>query len=875
MSNRASVFASTTVLVLATVLGLATVGVLALAALKVQPKPAPASPLPVVSATPPASWASHNEEEWLVGEVARDVLEMVAYAKSPTLIGKSGPSVGVASLPGAAASYEVTASTGPEDPPLRHRIVLYDHVWAPPNYESLARAAIERLKLKAPEASAARGGSLLSVLLDLKPGVLERENERVSARLAADMLSAAAHEEAAFLLGAFALRENAGPFSDTRPALCRMTAHLAMAQALRGAATPGSTADYDQVLLTTLIGRQAEAVDGIERLRRGKTTSTDRAWLAALGMRNTGDWRLLADPARASLLEKIEYVMAVKRSQDGLKALEFLSKDRQDPTTEWARIALSGGMTVEEGNAFGPQAVALEMQEWASVSALLTGKTLGPEEAASSLNLRTGRCVWHPEGGELGPRVIDRGLWAAFAQRHVLSALQATEIFLERALGLREEAADYRLQMTKEFAALALFPPLRESWQGRRPIPKPDGLPPKRDPDEGRCLPALELIRHRPQLVTASSWWGLGARCWQARKEKTLVDPKVWFATGLPMGTLYDFDGRSYVPALGISVPEIERLAKLAPYDGTIMYWRSSRRPVESKLTPAEFDTIYGPVVAYDSKAQRIRATRVEATDAESRLAAKTLCETDADQCISAANRLVDQGATEEAVAAYERAVKLARDRVGVSQYTRWLVQHYFEEGRDDRALEVARMSAAVYSGGGLDTLAQLLERMGRYEEAESTYRALAERYPQDEASLLAFYVRYERRVADGKFRAQAAAAEKKLFPNGMTRTSLADLRGPSGPFGPAGHARPGSGFLDEPPKDLKALGLRVGDNVMAIDGYRVSNDDQYTCIIRLTDQPEVTMIVSRNGEYVELAGKMDRRRFGPRQPKPAASPPR
>jgi tetratricopeptide (TPR) repeat protein len=256
-------------------------------------------------------------------------------------------------------------------------------------------------------------------------------------------------------------------------------------------------------------------------------------------------------------------------------------------------------------------------------------------------------------------------------------------------------------------------------------------------------------------------------------------------------------------------------------------------------------------------------------------LAAKKLCETDADQCIRVAEQFVDQGATEEAVAAYERAVKLGRNRVAVSQSTRWLVQHYFEAGRDDRALEVARLSAAVYSGGGLDTLAQLLERMGRFEEAEDTYKALAERYPQSEAFLLAFYVRYERRVGDGKYGAQAAAAEKKLFSDGMTRTSLADLRGPAGPFGPAGLSRPGYVIKDEPSKDLKALGLRVGDNVMAIDGYRVSHDGQYTCIIRLTDQPEVSMIVSRNGEYIELAGKIERRRYGPRQGKPAASPPR
>ena len=94
---------------------------------------------------------------------------------------------------------------------------------------------------------------------------------------------------------------------------------------------------------------------------------------------------------------------------------------------------------------------------------------------------------------------------------------------------------------------------------------------------------------------------------------------------------------------------------------------------------------------------------------------------------------------------AYERAVEHARDRVAVSNSTRWLVQHYFEEGRADRALEVARMGAAVYSASGLDILGQLTERMGRYDEAEGAYVAMAGRYPSEAFRLPAFYVRYRR----------------------------------------------------------------------------------------------------------------------------------
>jgi hypothetical protein len=179
-----------------------------------------------------------------VSEIARDILEMAVYAKSPSALGQGGLTVGVASLPGAAASYEVTGPVGPADPPFRHRIVLYDHVWAPTNYEALARLAIDRLQLKTSAAPAERPGSVATALVDLTPGTVERENTRVSSRLATDMLSAAAHEEAAFVLGAFALRENAGTFRPRRASMVSTLAsyrrHSSAGRARRSTRSPGS-----------------------------------------------------------------------------------------------------------------------------------------------------------------------------------------------------------------------------------------------------------------------------------------------------------------------------------------------------------------------------------------------------------------------------------------------------------------------------------------------------------------------------------------------------------------------------------------------------------------------------------------------------------
>ncbi len=50
---------------------------------------------------------------------------------------------------------------------------------------------------------------------------------------------------------------------------------------------------------------------------------------------------------------------------------------------------------------------------------------------------------------------------------------------------------------------------------------------------------------------------------------------------------------------------------------------------------------------------------------------------------------------------------------------------------------------------------------------------------------------------------------------------------------------------------------------MIAVDGYRVINEFQYSCVVGFTDQPEVALIALRNGQYVELKGKMPRRRYG------------
>lgn len=181
-----------------------------------------------------------------------------------------------------------------------------------------------------------------------------------------------------------------------------------------------------------------------------------------------------------------------------------------------------------------------------------------------------------------------------------------------------------------------------------------------------------------------------------------------------------------------------------------------------------------------------------------------------------------------------------------------------FDHGGTLRYREVV-----VYSGSGLRAMGRLLERMGKYREAESYYKKVAERY-QKETSLDQFYVRYEKRVGDGRYRAEAAQALKTIFPDGLQRATLADFTTPALP---RGHP-----LSSDPGVQLSQLGLKPGDMILAVDGYRVQSADQYNTVWSFTDAADISLIVWRRGRYLELKGRVRREPFGPRPSAPAVA---
>ena len=201
-----------------------------------------------------------TEQLWIVKDVTAAIANMAAYpTRKPT---RELSVRQVERTNGELARFEV-AATGQ---PIAIRII--DHIWSPESYRPLAAALMGKTATCDPP-----GSFVATALLEPTRQVIQRENTRVSERLRANMRCADAHAEAALIVGTLALREAATVFYDPRRLISRMTAHLAIADAL-GAPADSQTRRLSEAVLYTLVGRQQTALERLMTLESADSNAT-------------------------------------------------------------------------------------------------------------------------------------------------------------------------------------------------------------------------------------------------------------------------------------------------------------------------------------------------------------------------------------------------------------------------------------------------------------------------------------------------------------------------------------------------------------------------------------------------------------------------
>ena len=726
-----------------------------------------------------------NEEAWVVGEIARDVTEMASFPAKPSAAPIVQP------VPGQRSRYRVS----PADRAVAAVDVdLSRQLWSPESFASLAAAVAGGTASPRPP-----GPAVHTALLDLTPATLVATSTSISSDLARDMRNASTHEAAALTIGAFALRESAGRFHDVRWPLNRMTAHLALAAALRNGAPQTMDGRIADAILLTLANHQTRALSLVDDLQKENPADAVAAWARALRLRITQDWRPSTSPAAMSLLEKLEYFRARRATVARSLASQELEHLNVSPGIDWSRMVQASAMSVEDGGVVDA-ALTLEQAESSDVFYQIHRRAIA-SEPGEPLNVRAGRCL---DGDK--PNVLPWGAWAEFSQRHLAMLVWRTDSYYRRSIGSPDFANEKRDSLKRAIGTMSMYPLATIFWtKGPRAV----------EADLQYINEAIDTAVGTPERVTSTVWSFLETSANYEAVRASMPAKRGWFFE-LDVRAPYDAGARAL--DLGLSAPNaaVDAMLREAPFEYGLGN-EFLRTRYGDKAPYAEVVRVFKPRLDYDLRALRIARDRATGPDERLRLS-RTSCAVASAECMALGGELARQNRPDEAAVEYAKALDdPSVDAVAIANNAGWLVNYYVDRGRTADAEALADRAAKTGAYEGLVTKAYLDERRQRFREAEQGYEAAAN-YGKP-AELIGFYYRgvnVHKRVG---YKPMLDEHLKQLFPNGLVELSTITTK-------------PATGVIITKDSELsRTAGLQAGDLIVGLEGWRVDNLAQYRAI--------------------------------------------
>jgi len=751
-----------------------------------------------------------TEEGWIVTEIVGDITEMAAYATKPSA--KPLP-INVESIrPGL---FRLSIDQDRAQP---QELDLNSDLWDHTRFADVARLALGTDSTLEPGIFHT---PVHRSLLDLTPATLTRLSGEVSRELSVHMRSAGLHEAAALTLGAFALRESSGRFSDVRWALNRMTSHLAVAHALSGG-KPSLDGRLAEAVRLTLSGQQTLALNLLRSLDGGTEPESARSWKSALHLRITQDWRELKTPWVASRLEKQEYLRARRATATATSSVLELKRLQIDPedSADWIRILQNAtrDMGVEEGRMVTEGlGLAVESREFTEVFGRLHRQSA--MTSLDALNARATRCIVNRQ-----VNILPWGAWAELAQRHLAMLVVSTDRVKRHMLATPEDADAAKAMFDSAFSSLSMLP-IASIFRG-----KGKGS----EYDLAHINTAVAFAVASPERVSPFVWQWLERSAPREFVTQTMAPKGKWFFGPSPRMPLEAGARWSSLGTIGI----VTGVWRAAPHD-YLLSTGAIRRQFGDSPTQAEIAQFLGSRLLYDIRAINF-AIEHTPDDVTAVPLLELACNISAASCVDLGDTLVRLGHPEAAATSYERAFASPEvNELRVASDSRWLVMRYQETGQIEQALALAERSADVYSRRGLTTAALLYEKLHRFEDAERMFKAVADRY--DVASpLLGFYFRMVNQRRQPRFELPLQSTITALFPSGLQPTP------------PSSSAAPSRGVIIH--KDNVAMmkaGFQAGDIIVALEGYRVENLEQYEAINEsYREKPEMTFTMWRGSNF-------------------------
>jgi hypothetical protein len=681
------------------------------------------------------------------------------------------------------------------------------------------------------------GNSAADFQFDLYPSLtaltvdaLVNAGNTVSHALEANMRDPRAHESAALVIGAFALRDAADQFTDVRWALNRMTAHLAVARMLRrdsGLSPDGAIAG---VLFSTLSNQQARAIAELAALGTGTPPQPMNAWARALRIRVNQDWRILDQPGEATHLEKLEYFRARRSNVRSRRAAEDLQTIRTGIDADLARLAQDQQVGVEDGSIFVMPALEFELSEADQVYRLMHGRSM-PADLAVALNHRASYLVADT------PVVLPWGAWAEFFQRHIAMNIGMVESRHRYLLGDPKSADEAKAGMYRRLGKLTMFPLGTLRWtKGNNAT----------EADMTYVADVVSLCETAPELITQRAWVFFERGSHAESVPALMPKASSWFATATAR-VPYEAGVRN-AEGIRARAEDLDALIAAAPADRVLLI-----SAIDGAARGPAVDRANGLLAqrhAFDAGA--INASLKKITDESARAdLQQQACAISSTDCIHLGATLVLLKRDDEAVRAYERGFSDPTiDSLELAAGAGWLVEHYRKTGRIDEAKKLAEQAAATGSAAGFDVRGNLYEHLGEFDQAEQDFINNATAY-NDREHLLGFYYRRVEVAHDERYRQKWTKWLAETFPNGLQPEPTAIVGKPTVGV-----------YVNGDSERSRKAGIRAGDIIVGLEGFRVDNVEQYRAINHFFEHERVKLTLWR-GSLIKIDADAPNRLFG------------
>jgi tetratricopeptide (TPR) repeat protein len=776
-----------------------------------------------------------DESQFVVENIVTDIAEMVYFARNHRLPDQKHFSVRAQESGGTPDSpaYNVIVQLGASSA-VHTAVTVSGPIWSEEVYSKLTAAIAREAGLESPSSSQTNDTTMLAYLTDGLAATIEKQNLELSDDLQKDFLNPALHQQAAALLGVFALRENSGQFHDIRLALCRMTAHLALARFLAGQHPPDLNGELANCMLLTLMNNQVAALDQLKKVdTKDRVAAT---WARVLQAYASRDFRGLTSAEGAPTVERIAWFWAYS-SVNSRNVAWDKAGDEVARIPDYSRIAAAMGYSVQMGNVMLQTWLPLEYDEVAKVYQLSHGPELEKKQVVAALNEAPERC-FRPDGKD-APQisVIGWGLWALQLQHHLCQAIATDFTSLQRKLGVPEDARQFAEKCEGEFGGLRFYAFVRR-------LVCADAASYRKSVDEGWAFwtefPHLTPIKWPDYLCGKVSFAPLylggipNPHC----NEWTSHNP-------LP-GTAYDADARLDFPSFtgGFGSGGREQVLKvhaLAPYDIEICRY-IGRTYYKSNWTYEAAMSTFGPLQPYSAVAGACIADSLVGKPEEYEKTMEHVAELDPAYNYNLGDYRWRRGKTNEAVKVYEKAVENDSDALHAANYAALLINHYLATGDKEKARATADLAGEVYSYRGLDAKAGYFEKTGDLPHALEWFDKIEERYGKSTESL-SFCSRHAMPTGDAALDKEIATRLKNWFDK-QKQVKLADFQTP-----PTNVVV----LLQQAKNDSRNnTGLEKGDVLVAVRGIRVHSFEQLAIARDLDPAPDVKVIVWRNGSYRE-----------------------